>query len=330
MVKRGFLTHFLLFTVLFFVTGMTIGLVSAVQLENQSRAALKLISARRESVFRGARLPTKFVIAGEAPVRWIAFTGSWLVVLPLSLLAATITYFVFWRPLREEVIGLSRSQDILARQFLTDAGHELRTPLTVLGGYTEVLDKMGTRDPEVAAKLVTTMREQVHLMTRTIDRLLLMARLDRPLQRAASRTDVSDIAERLLRAFEPLAKNRLVARIEPGCYANVDENELYEAISNVVENALKYAPQSAVDLRVTQREDRIEIVVGDNGPGMDKADLERAFDRFFRGSARADISGSGIGLSIAKVIVERYGGSIALESEPGTGTRVTISLPNAT
>lgn len=328
MAKRVFLAQFFLFAVLFFITGMAIGLVTAAQLERQSRAAAAFITEHRTQLAE-RRLPTRYVIAGEAPVRWIVLTGSWLVVLPLSLLAAALTYLVFRRALRDESFELARSHDLAARQFLTDAGHELRTPLTVLSGYTEVLDRSGPLDRDVSSKLVATMREQVALMTRMIDRLLLMARLDRPLQKAASPVNVSEIAARLVRAFEPLADNRLVAQIEPDCYARADENELYEAISNIVDNALKYAPQSAIDLRVRRNERRIEIAVRDGGPGMDKADLTRAFDRFFRGGARTDIGGSGVGLSIAKAIIERYHGSMALESEPGEGTVVTISLPSA-
>ncbi len=104
-----------------------------------------------------------------------------------------------------------------------------------------------------------------------------------------------------------------------------DENELYEALKNVVENAVRYAPESPVAVDVSCGGEA-RIVVRDSGPGMDPQDVEHAFDRFYRGGARSG-DGSGLGLAIAKRAIERAGGTIALESRSGEGTQVTITLP---
>jgi signal transduction histidine kinase len=104
---------------------------------------------------------------------------------------------------------------------------------------------------------------------------------------------------------------------------------MYEAIKNVIDNALKYAPQSRVDVSTTQRDGTARVSVKDSGPGMDSADIVHAFDRFYRGSARGEVEGSGLGLAIAKRAVERAGGSIKTESAPGLGTTITLCLPIA-
>ena len=105
-----------------------------------------------------------------------------------------------------------------------------------------------------------------------------------------------------------------------------DEGELYEAIKNVVENAVRYAPDSPVAVNVSSDAAGVRAVVADRGPGMEAQDVEHAFDRFYRGGERSG-EGSGLGLAIAKRAVERVAGTIAIESRPGSGTRVTISLP---
>ena len=105
-----------------------------------------------------------------------------------------------------------------------------------------------------------------------------------------------------------------------------DRVELSEALWNVVENALKYAPDSPVHLRATRTNGHATIVVRDEGPGMTESERLHAFERFYRGDQRGEITGSGLGLSIAKRAIERAGGSIDLASAPNRGTTVTITL----
>jgi two-component system sensor histidine kinase TctE len=106
-----------------------------------------------------------------------------------------------------------------------------------------------------------------------------------------------------------------------------DGDELAEAIKNVIENALKYAPDSPVAVEVASGAGRASVTVRDRGPGMSASDAEHAFDRFYRGSERAPAEGSGLGLAIAKRAVERADGTIALESVASRGTAVTMTFP---
>lgn len=213
------------------------------------------------------------------------------------------------------------------KQFIADAGHELRTPLTIVMGYLEILQQGVVGDDAAVGQVYETMLAESRRMRASIEKLILLARLERP---AAPRTEAMDIgalAQRAAAELRPLAgTDRIAVTLAPSpCVVKADD-ELYEAIENVIENALRYAPQSPVRVAVACDGPTAVLTVADHGPGMESQDVEHAFDRFYRGGDRSG-DGSGLGLAIAKRAVERIGGSIELQSSPGAGTTVTISLP---
>jgi len=164
-------------------------------------------------------------------------------------------------------------------------------------------------------------------MRRIIEKLILLARLERESEVVNDQIDLNSVAARAVDALRPLAGERL--HLAPGGNAVVfgDDVELYEAVKNVVENAVRYAPASAVEVRVAREGDSAVLEVADQGPGMATIDVEHAFDRFYRGSSHGEVDGSGLGLAIAKRAVERMGGSIGLASGPDLGTTVTMRFP---
>jgi two-component system OmpR family sensor kinase len=216
------------------------------------------------------------------------------------------------------------------RQFIADAGHELRTPLTIVMGYLDVLDQGVVADPDGVARIYKTMLAESRRMRTSIAKLILLARLERPALPRPERIDAGAVARRASDALEPLAgPKRIALRVtDAPVLIDADESELYEAIKNVVENAVRYAPASGITVNVDSDGARISVEVADRGPGMTPQDAEHAFDRFYRGTSRPSGEGSGLGLAIAKRAVERAGGAIALESRPGEGTRVTMSFPS--
>lgn len=217
------------------------------------------------------------------------------------------------------------------RQFVADAGHELRTPLTIIMGYLDVLQQGVVSDPESVARIQETMLAESRRMRVSIDKLIFLARLERPAAPRTERVDLGALAARAVEELAPLAgAGRIVVRTPPaGVVVAADETELYEAVKNVVENAVRYAPDSPIAIDVASNGDRVELAVSDRGPGMDEQDVDHAFDRFYRGKARSNGEGSGLGLAIAKRAVERVGGVIGIESTPGRGTRVMMSFPAA-
>ncbi|HEY9086153.1 MAG TPA: HAMP domain-containing sensor histidine kinase [Candidatus Tyrphobacter sp.] len=213
------------------------------------------------------------------------------------------------------------------RQFIADAGHELRTPLTVIMGYLDVLEKGAVRDEESVARIHATMLDESRRMRALIEKLILLARFERPPAVVAADVDVGAVARRAVEALAPVAGGRILLHAADRAVTRGDESELYEAIKNVVDNAVKYAPESPVDVGVARDDGTVLVTVSDRGPGIDPADLPHIFERFYRGDGKYEIEGSGLGMAIAKSAVERFGGSIAVESAKGEGTRVTMRFP---
>src|SRR6202012_618298 len=102
--------------------------------------------------------------------------------------------------------------------------------------------------------------------------------------------------------------------------------ELGEAVWNIIENALKSAPDAPIHLRAARNDGHVILSVRDEGPGMSETERVHAFERFYRGDDRREITGTGLGLAIAKRAIERAGGEIAIDSAPGHGTTLTITL----
>ena len=221
--------------------------------------------------------------------------------------------------------------EVQMRSFVADAGHELRTPLTVIMGYIDVLRRRGHVEP-ATAKIFETMLAESRRMRALIEKLIVLARLENPqlAERQRETVDLAEIAERVTLATRAIHAERIV-RVSRDAEALVrgDENELYDALGNLVENALKYAPQSAVDVRVGSDAEDIVVEVSDEGPGIAADEQPRIFDRFYRGRDRAEAEGFGLGLAIAKRSVERAGGALSVESNAGAGCRFTIRIPRA-
>jgi signal transduction histidine kinase len=222
-----------------------------------------------------------------------------------------------------------RHTEAQMRQFIADAGHELRTPLTIIMGYLDALRQGIVQGNEGTQRTYETMLDESRKMRSLIERLILLARLDRaPAARAPVPVDLADVVRKAVASLEPLANGRIASEFctEPAI-VTADESELFEAIKNVIDNALKYAPSSIVSVSVSRNGQSACVNVRDQGPGMDPQDAEHAFDRFYRGAARAEVEGSGLGLAIAKRAVERAGGKASIESAPGRGTGVTLCIP---
>jgi two-component system, OmpR family, sensor kinase len=245
-----------------------------------------------------------------------------------SLRELTAAYNELARRLTAATVERQRNE-LQMRQFVADAGHELRTPLTIVMGYLEILQQGVVGDPAAVSEIYDTMLSESRRMRAAIEKLILLARLERPAPPRSERVDLGALAQRVATELRPLAgagRIAVTASSKP-CIVEADESELFEAIKNVAENAVRYAPKSPVAVAVSCEGDCAKVSVADRGPGMATQDLEHAFDRFYRGGERSG-EGSGLGLAIARRAVERAGGTIAIASTPGSGTQVTISLPH--
>ena len=219
-----------------------------------------------------------------------------------------------------------RAEDRM-RQFAADASHELRTPLTVIGGYIDVLRRGAIEEPKVARQILSTMSIEKEHMRSLIDRLMRLARLDSEAMPRVEKIDIGDFLSGQCEAARRLDDRRVIDYSVEGVQTiEADRSELGEAIWNIVENALKYAPDAPIHLSARGDDGHAVITVRDEGPGMSESERVHAFERFYRGDERGEIAGTGLGLAIAKRAVERAGGGIAIDSAPGHGTAVTITL----
>ncbi len=215
------------------------------------------------------------------------------------------------------------------RQFIADAGHELRTPLTVVMGYLDALRRGIVHDPEGTRRTYETMLDESRKMRALIEKLILLARLERAPASMLEPLDIAAVTAGAAESLRPLANGRIQLQTMRHAIVTASEAELHEAIKNAIDNALKYAPESNVDVSVELEDESACVYVRDTGPGMEPQDVAHAFDRFYRGSTRGDTEGSGLGLAIAKLAVERAGGTASLESALGRGTTVRICLPRS-
>ncbi|HET9097483.1 MAG TPA: HAMP domain-containing sensor histidine kinase [Candidatus Baltobacteraceae bacterium] len=220
-----------------------------------------------------------------------------------------------------------RATEARMRQFVADAGHELRTPLTVIAGYIDVLRRGAIEEPKVAKQILGTMALEKEHMRVLVDRLMRLARMEAETAPEPVAIDVAQLLRDQCEAARRMDEDQAVDYSVDGVgeiYA--DRGEIGEALWNVVENALKYAPGAPIHLRAYRQDGSTVLSVRDEGPGMSESERLHAFERFYRGDARGEIPGTGLGLAIAKRAVDRAGGSIAIDSAPGRGTTVSIKL----
>jgi len=220
-----------------------------------------------------------------------------------------------------------RLAEVEMQRFIADAGHELKTPLAVIMGFVDVLER-GDLPPETATRLYATMRAESNRMRGMIEKLIALARLGSPEPPHLDLVDAGRVADAVADSLLDVAAPRRVAVEHEGEPAIVvaDENDLYDAVFNCIENALKYGGDSDVAVTVRRRAGRVTIAIRDAGPGMSADDRRRAFERFYRGERTRALPGSGLGLAIVKSVVEKFHGTVALE-DVAHGTAIRIDLP---
>lgn len=229
---------------------------------------------------------------------------------------------------------LARLEESFAmqKQFACNAAHELRTPLTVIKASLQVLEMEEHPAEADYREFMNDTRLSVERLIRTVDNLLALTRdasADRP-----ERVALDALLEQVREELTPRAAEMSVAlEMRPGAQTVlVNRTLLYRAVYNLVENALKYnRPGGRVGVETAVQEGRLVITVADDGIGMDDETLRHVFDPFFRAdpSRSQRIPGSGLGLSIVKLIAERMDGEIEIKSVPDNGTTATLRLPAA-
>ncbi|MTV24167.1 HAMP domain-containing histidine kinase [Nitriliruptoraceae bacterium ZYF776] len=214
------------------------------------------------------------------------------------------------------------------QEFLSYLSHDMQTPLALLLGSLDLLDEDAGRD-DLAATL-PIMRQAVATLERFVQQFLDLARLEaeRPLLVRREEVDLLALLERVGGLFAD--RGGMGVAIDGAVPAvTADPDRVEQIVANLVANAFKYAGRPRVLVHHTPGEARVSVTISDEGAGLDPEELTRVFEKFERGAVADRAGGSGLGLFISRALAEAQGGSLTAYSEPGVGSRFTLTLPVA-
>jgi two-component system, OmpR family, sensor kinase len=216
----------------------------------------------------------------------------------------------------------------LQREFVADVSHELRTPLTTIRGNLALLHRQPPLPEAEQADVLLDLVEESDRLIRLVNDLLIMARADAGRSLACEPVAVRPVVEESCRLVRQSEQGReIIADIDDVILLG-DRDAFKQVLLILLDNALKYS-RAAVEIKVTAEGDQVVIGVQDHGPGIEPEALAHIFERFYRGDHSVSAPGFGLGLPIARTLVEAQGGTIAVESQPGLGSRVLVRLPAA-
>lgn len=235
------------------------------------------------------------------------------------------------------MLDARQESDDRQRRFVADASHELRTPLTALRGYADLYFAGGLSTPEAIDDAMRRIQVEGTRMAGLTEDLLTLASLDegRPLELVD--VDLSQLLSDIAADAAAIQPDRSVDSegVQPDLMLRADLDLLTQAITAATLNALRHTPAEAGLILAASRDefgngDAVQISITDQGPGIPHPQCEHLFDRFYRGDVGRDSEkgGRGLGLSIAKTVVEAHGGTISVSSNPGEGTTILLSLPS--
>ena len=224
--------------------------------------------------------------------------------------------------------------ETMRRQFVSDASHELKTPLASITLLADsILQNRELMDTDTVMEFVQDIGNEAERLSRMTQKLLQLTKMDSRSEDRLVVVDMAAVVEKVFRILRPLAETRsvcLAGSMDDNCYILANEDDLYQVIFNLAENGVKYNREGGtLQVLLFCREDQATLIVEDEGEGIPEEERERIFERFYRvDKARSrQAGGSGLGLSIVKNTVERYGGVISVMARESLGTRFTVRFP---
>ncbi len=225
-----------------------------------------------------------------------------------------------------------RNAEEIKNTFVSMVSHELKTPVALIKGYVSTLRREDAKwEKDVVKDSLAVIEEEADHLAAMIEDLLDASRLQAGgLKTNLADISIPDVAERLAERFRTQTQRHTIVVDFPRKFPIIlaDENRITQVLSNLVSNAIKYAPEGEVRISGQVHPKQVVICVSDNGPGIDPADIPYVFDRFYRADkAVRKTKGAGLGLYLAKAIVEAHGGRMWVDPQPSTGARICFSLP---
>jgi signal transduction histidine kinase len=225
-----------------------------------------------------------------------------------------------------------RNAEEVKSTFISIVSHELKTPVALIKGYASTLRRDDARwDKHIIQDSLAVIEDEADRLTRMIEDLLDASRLQAG-GLSLSRADVNipALADRLADRFSIQTQKHKIETDFPAKFPVIlaDENRLEQVISNLISNAIKYAPEGTITISGQVHPNQVIITVADEGPGIEAKDMPHIFDRFYRSvDAVKRTKGAGLGLYLARAIVEAHGGRIWIDPQPDHGARICFSLP---
>lgn len=236
-----------------------------------------------------------------------------------------------------EDLTQQHAADVARDTFVTQATHELRTPLTNIRLYAERAIEQG-EDVLIRGECLNVINQEARRLERIVTDMLSASEIDAgSLQIEIAEVRLEALMDELKLDYDELARNKDITftlELPPKLFAlHADRDKLTMALHNLVGNAFKYTPAGGfVTVSVRQDESGLNVSVSDNGIGIRPEDQNRIFEKFYRVKDQrvSRISGSGLGLSLAREVIRLHGGQLTVQSEPDRGSTFTLSIPNRT
>ena len=230
-------------------------------------------------------------------------------------------------------IMIDRLQGAFDRQiqFVSDASHELRTPIAVIQGYANLLDRWGKDDREALEKSIYAIKLEASNMAKLVEKLLFLAKGDTGNQRLEKKEFwLNELINEVVKESKLIDNNHTISSDENDSVSIFADYKMIKQMLRIfIDNSIKFTPeQGKIDISSEVQNKTVKITVSDSGIGIPKDETQNIFERFYTvdKSRSKDIGGTGLGLPIAKWIVDVHQGTIKVESEEGKGTKITVIL----
>lgn len=221
------------------------------------------------------------------------------------------------------------------KEFITVTSHQLNTPLSIIKGYSSLL--LSGKTGKLTSKQTAFLKEimsSTEKMIELVGSMLSISRIEQEkIKLKIIEVNLSDIIKSVARSLEGKAEekhvNLFIKDISKDIIIMADQDHLRQAFSNIIENAIKYTPKGRVTISVTDRPEVVDVTVADTGIGIPEREIEKIGTRFFRSQNAIDVDnhGSGLGIYIAKTVIEKHHGHIKIDSVLNKGTKITLTIP---
>jgi two-component system, OmpR family, phosphate regulon sensor histidine kinase PhoR len=231
-------------------------------------------------------------------------------------------------------VSFQSELDKLRKDFVANASHEIKTPITAIKGYLETIIEDDEISKTLQKKFIGNAYIQVERLAVLSEQLMDLSRSERILQQEPYvQCDLSVLCEEICRQYQQKIPDSLSLQCEcpDGITVNTDVYVVRQIVENLLDNAIKYTFYGKILLRLNDYKEEVTISVNDTGIGIETAEQEKIWDRFYRvdTSHNSEIKGHGLGLSIVKHLAKRLGANINVESTFGEGSTFTLSIPTS-